>query len=187
MSLQNESASSPVTGIIILLAITIILAALVLLMVPQLPNLSYDPTVPAVFEITKIRHTNPDGILDYDSYMVVKNCGTSAFDNRKLYAKTYRNGVLLPCKIPTMNGHDFVPVQHYGIQTLGGPGSYDFFWYPDAMIYIDYSKGTFHPGDTVQFEVYDRVTNQIISRDTYPHTSGNTEKWMGMLFNRQAS
>jgi len=167
----------------LVLAITIILAALVLLLALQLPNLNYDPTVPTVFEITKIRHTNPSGALDYDSYMVVRNSGKIAYDNRNLYARTYRNGALLPCDIPTMNGNDFLPTHHYGIQTLGGFGSHDFLWYPEATISIDYAQGTFHPGDTVQFEVYDRTTHQIISRDTWPHTDENTEKWMRLYFN----
>jgi hypothetical protein len=182
LSSENETASSSATGIIILVAITLILAALVLLMSFQLPNLWNDPTVPTVFEITKIRHTNPYGILDYDSYMTVKNIGNVAYDNRKLYAKTYRNGELLSCTIPTINGHDFIPLHPHGIQTLGGLGTHDFFWNPDAPIYIDYSKGTFHPGDVVQFEVYDKVTNQIISRDTWPHSDAHDVQWFYHYF-----
>ena len=168
------------------LVITIVLAALVLLMAFQLPNLWHEPTVPTVFEITNIKHIRINGV-DYDSYMVIKNSGTTPCDNRNLYAKTYRNGVKLPCDIPTMNGNDFLPTHHYGIQTLGGFGSHDFLWYPEATIAINYAKGTFHPGDTVQFEVYDRTTNQIISRDTWPHTDRNTEKWMRMYLNRQGA
>ena len=157
--------------------ITIVLAALVLLVALQLPDLSYDPTVPTVFEITKIRDIK-NGVLNYDSYMVVKNSGNIAYDNRNLYAKTYRNGVHLPCDIPTMNGHNFIPVHPYGIQTLGGFGSDDFQWVPDATIAIDYSDGTFHPGDIVQFEVYDRKTGQLLSRDTWPHKNDPGEKLM---------
>jgi len=52
---------------------------------------------------------------------------------------------------------------------------------------VDYSQGTFHPGDIVQFEVYDRDTNQIISRDTWPHTTDSTKKWLDLLFSHQAA
>ena len=117
--------------------------------------------------------------------MVVKNSGSTAYDNRKLYAKTYRNGDHLPCDIPTMNGHDFLPTPHFGIQTLGGFGSDDFLWYPEAMISIDFEKGTFHPEDSVQFDVYDKTTNLLISRDTYPDTIDNTERLMRLYLNRQ--
>ena len=99
--------------------------------------------------------------------MVVKNCGSIAYDNRNLYAKTYRNGDHLPCDIPTMNGHNFIPVYPYGIQTLGGFGSDDFQWIPGATLSIDYNDGTFHPGDMVTIEVYDNTTKVILSRDSY--------------------
>ena len=174
-------------GVILAVAITIVLAPLVLLMALQLPNLWYDPTVPIFFRSRKSGTQIPMAMLDYDSYMVVKNSGSIAYDNRNLYAKTYRNGDHLPCDIPTMNGNDFLPAHHYGIQTLGGFGSDDFLWYPEATISIDYAQGTFHPEDIVQFEVYDRTTNQLISRDTYPHTNEIQEKCMKLYFSHQGA
>lgn len=166
-----------------MIGVTVILAAVVLLQLTQLPAPYYKSEVPTIFEITNIRHTNQYGVLNYESYMVIKNIGNTAYDNRKLYAKTYRNGELLPCFIPTLNGNDFIPTLHFGIQTMGGFGTHDFSWYPQAAISVDYSQGTFHPGDIVQFEVYDRDTNQIISRDTWPHTEDGTKKWTDVLFN----
>jgi flagellin-like protein len=187
-SSRSDHASSPVIGLVLLIGITFILAILVLLICGGFRLPAGDTSVPAIFVITKIRHTNPQGILDYDSYMVVQNTGTIAYDNRKLYARTYRNGVHLPCDIPTMNGNDFLPTHHYGIQTLGGFGSHDFLWYPDATIAINFAKGTFHPGDTVQFEVYDRTTQKTISRDTYPHTTSRDARWFYNYFlNPQAA
>ncbi len=167
---------------VLLLGITFILAMLVLLLCLGFRLPGGDSAIPTIFAITRIQHTNPQGVLDYDSYMVVKNTGTIAFDNRKLSAKTYRNGVHLPCDIPTMNGKDFLPTHHFGIQTLGGFGSHDYLWYPDATIAINYAKGTFHPGDTVQFDVYDRTTQTIISRDTYPHTTTRDARWFYNYF-----
>jgi hypothetical protein len=183
--IRNEDAGESPLASILAIAITIILSLLILLIAMQLPNLWYDPTVPTIFEITKIRHVNGNGVLNYDSYMVIKNSGTIAYDNRNLYAKTYRNGVQLPCDIPTMNGQAFLPTHHYGIQTLGGFGSDNFLWYPDATIAIDYSDGTFHPGDTIQFDVYDRTTSQLISRDTYPHANAIQERCLRLYFNHQ--
>jgi hypothetical protein len=148
-----------------MLVVTLILAALVLLML-WLPYF-YDPSVPAIFKITNIRHTNEHGVLNYDSYMVVTNTGTTGYSNQNLYALTYRNGELLECSISTMNGYAYIPTHHYQIQTLGGPGSRGRIWDPDEMIAIDYRDRTFHPGDVVTFEVYDAVTSQIISRHSY--------------------
>jgi hypothetical protein len=183
--LSNEDAGESPLGAILMIAITVMLFLLILLMAMQLPSLWYDPTVPDIFMIDHIRHVNGHGVLNYDSYMVIKNGGTVAYDNRNLYAKTYRNGVHLPSDIPTMNGHAFLPTHHDGIQTLGGFGSDDFLWYPDATLAIDFSDGTFHPGDIVQFDVYDKTTDQLISRDTYPHTNGIQERCMRLYFNHQ--
>lgn len=184
----NEVASSPAFGAILLITITLILAALIMLMAPGLPHLSLDTEIPAVFEITKIRHTNKYNVLNYESYMVIKNSGKISYDNRNLYAKTYRNGELLQCIIPTMNGHNFIHFHPYGIKTLGGPGSNNYLWYPEALIAIDYNDGTFRPGDTVQFEVYDRTTGRLISRDTYPHAEEDKkEKWMELYLSHQGA
>jgi len=153
-------------GILLMLAITFILAALVLLMMVLLPYQT-DESVPAVFKITKIRHVNDYGRLTYDSRMMVANTGEIGYSNLNLYALTYRNGDLLASSIKTVNGHDFISTHHYKIQNLGGLGSQGTTWDPGELIYIDYTDKTFHPGDVVTFEVYDVVTDQIISRHTY--------------------
>jgi len=138
--------------------------------------------------ISSIRHTSDEGILNYNSVMTIRNGGKIPYLNRNLYAKTYCNGVRLICDIPTLNGHDFIPVHPCGIQTLGGLGSRGYYWYPDATIDIDYSQGTFHPSDTVTFEVYDRATGRIISRSVYPEQKKYTTKWFYNYFlNPQAA
>jgi hypothetical protein len=165
-----------------MVAVTIILAALILLLLSQLPAFLTSTEVPAVFEIASIRHTNQYGVLNYESYMVVKNTGTTGYDNRNLYAKTFRNNQLLPCLIPYINFNKFIWVHPYGIETIGGAGTNNYQWSPGTTIFIDYSQGTLRPGDIVQFEVYERDTNRIISRDTWPHTDDRTKKWMTLLF-----
>lgn len=144
------------------------LAVLVLLLF-QMPDLFLlqDCDVPAIFKITTIRHTNENGNLNYDSYMVVVNSGGNGYENQNLYAKTYKNGTLLNCVISTMNGHDFISSQHFGVQNLAGFGAKGATWYSNAMIYIDYTDKTFHPGDEVTLEVFNSTTNQIISRHIY--------------------
>lgn len=148
-----------------LLAITFILAMLLLLYITFFNINMEQLNVPAIFVITKIRHTNEQGPPKYDSYMVVMNTATHGYKNKDLFAKTYKNGVLLKCAIPTLNGYDFIHgSHHYDVQNLGSEGET---WYSGATIYIDYEDKTFHPGDFVTFEVYDRKTDQIISRDVF--------------------
>ena len=162
---RDHGSSHPI-GIILMIAVTFLLALLVLLLLPAMPYM-YDSSVPAIFKITNIRHTSESGVLNYDSYMVVKNTGTKGYSNLNLYAMTYRNGELLSSSLATLNGYTFIPTHHYGIQTLGGPGSCGRTWDPNEMISIDFRDRTFHPGDIVTFEVYDAVTQQVISRHTY--------------------
>ncbi|MDP2797362.1 MAG: type IV pilin [Methanoregula sp.] len=154
-------------GGILSIAITMMLAVLVLLLFHMPSFALLDSEVPAIFKITKIRHTNEKGILNYDSYMVVINSGGTGYENQNLYAKTYKNGIPLDCVISTMNGHDFISSQHFGVQNLAGFGAKGVTWYPNAMIWIDYTDKTFHPGDEVTLEVFDNTTNKIISRHMY--------------------
>jgi len=149
-----------------MLAVTMILAALVLLMMIQLPSSYSDPEVPAIFKILTIKQTNDYGRNTLNSYMTIENTGTTGYLNLNLYAMTYRNGKLLSSSIATLNGHAFISTHHYGVQTFGGQGSKKRVWDPNERAYIDFKDGTFHTGDVVTFEVYDTVTGQIISRHT---------------------
>jgi len=150
----------------LMLAVTFLLALLVLLLIPAMPY-QYDPTVPAIFKIIQIRHDDGSGHINYDSRMTIINTGIVGFKNRNLEAETYRNGVRLDCRIPTFQGGEFVPTPHFKIQTLGGPGASGATWGPNEMVVIDFKNGVFRPGDVVTFEVYDRISGQVISRDTY--------------------
>lgn len=173
LSPDKEIAVSQATGVIILVVITIVLALLLFLAI-QLPNFWDDPTIPTIFEITQMGHINEAGVVDDDSYMVLMNKGDVCYDNRKLYPKIYRNGNLLTCRIVSMNGPIVIGSVHTGIHLLGGAGSDDFSWNSGATLYIDFNTGTFHPGDNIQFDIYDKTTDQIISRDTWPHKDINT-------------
>ncbi|PKL58412.1 MAG: hypothetical protein CVV34_02420 [Methanomicrobiales archaeon HGW-Methanomicrobiales-5] len=182
---KKNEATSPVIGGILTIAITMVLAVLILLLC-HIPNFALpDTEAPAIFKITNIRHTNENGILNYDSYMVVINSGEITYNTQNLYAKTYRNGILLDSVITTMNGHDFISSHHFGIQYIVGMTGQK--WNSQQRIGIDFKDRTFHPDDVVIFEVYDITTDQIISRDTYPHKTEHDAQWFYHYFiNHQA-
>jgi len=147
--------------------ITILLIAIVLAQLMQIPNF-FDSSVPAIFNITTIRHENDHGAMTYDSRMVIKNTGHQSYPNRNLFAKVYRNGVLLHVRIATLNGHDYIAYAHTsGIQTMGGDGCSGDYWSEKETTFIDFNDNTFRPGDIVQLEIFDNTTKQIISRHTY--------------------
>jgi len=171
-----------------MIGITFILAAIVLLMCLGFLIQQSETQVPAIFVIERIVHVNPDGVLDYDSYVVIQNRGKKPYDNRYLNVRVYRNGMHIPCDIPTMNGNNYLPTHHFGVQKLGGFGSRGTQWYPGSTIFIDYTKGTFHPGDTIVLEVYDSRTGKIISRDSWPVSNSYDTQWFYNYFlNPQAS
>ncbi|MHC1625918.1 MAG: hypothetical protein ACXQTN_01050 [Methanoculleaceae archaeon] len=103
-----------------------------------------------------------DGKENLDSRLVLFHNGSVPYQNRELSAQVYRNGELLECQIRTLNGHDFISTPHYGIQYIKGSGCRSDLWNPGERVIIDFTDGTFRPGDLVTIEIlHDGV---VISR-----------------------
>jgi len=169
-SYPEDDAVSPVIGIVLNVAIVMILAMLVLLMF-HLPSLYGDNGgIPVIFTITsvdsidEITHT-----MNFDSRIVILHKGMSNYPNRDLSAKFFKNGVQVNSRILTMNGHDFIETTHTGVQWMGGSGCSNDFWRPEERICIDFTDGTFRPGDSIQMDIIDKNTNSVISRHTYAY------------------
>lgn len=165
---NSDAASYPV-GIILLIVITFVLALLVLLMVQFVPfSLNMEREIPAIFAITAIKGVDEiTGHLNYDSRMILLHAGTADYQNRNLKARIVKNGDLVPCSIDTMNGHDFISTPHYGVQWMGGSGCSGETWSPREQISLDFTDGTFHPGDRIQIDIIDKISNVTISRSVY--------------------
>jgi hypothetical protein len=165
----DTDASSYPVGVILLVAITCLLALLVLLMVQFQPfTLNMEKEIPAIFTITSIQGTDEiTGRMKYDSRMILLHTGKTDYQNRNLRAGILKNGNRVPCTISTMNGHDFISTSHTGVQWMGGSGCSGETWSPREQIAIDFSDGTFHHGDQVQIDIIDKVTNTTISRHTF--------------------
>jgi hypothetical protein len=161
-----STASSHTTAAILLIAITIILAALVLLMF-RMPVFEWAKP-PSFLEIQKIYHVNEEGVLNYDSRVLLYHHGTGSLKNDDLKAVFYRNGETLPCRIMTLNGHNFISTVHIGVQTIGGMGCSGTSWDPREKIMIDFTDGTFHPGDLVRVDILGKPLGNLISSHTYP-------------------
>lgn len=161
----RESGVSHPVATILLVAITILLALLVLLMF-AFPSFDFPTTAdpPSFIEIRSVIHTSENGILNYDSRVVLFHNGTQAYPNNDLYATFYRNSKKLPCVIETFNGYEFIRTHHNGIQTMGGLGCQGEKWNIHEKIVLDFTDGTFHPGDLITVEVYQKPKNILISR-----------------------
>jgi hypothetical protein len=160
---RNTDATSYPVGIILLVAITFLLALLVLLMVQVQPFAwTMEKEIPAIFTITAIQGVDEiTGHMNYDSRLFLLHTGTEDYQNRNLKARILKNGEPVPCTIVTMNGHDFISTSHTGVQWMGGSGCSGETWSPKEQICIDFSDGTFRPGDVVQIDVIDKVTDIV--------------------------
>jgi hypothetical protein len=145
-------------------AITILLALLVLLMF-RMPSLEWEN--PSFLKIQAIYSTNEHGQLNYDSRVLLCHMGTDSLENDKMRALFYRNDIAVPCRISTMNGHNFIPTVHIGVQTMAGMGCSGPTWEPGEKIIIDFTDGTFRPGDRVRMDVFYKPTNVRISSHSY--------------------
>ncbi|WP_243669537.1 type IV pilin N-terminal domain-containing protein [Methanoculleus chikugoensis] len=120
-TIKGETALSDTHGVFLMVAITVILAAIVLLMLlsmlPPAGSLA-EPQPPII--ITEISHVNAGaGALTYASRVTLKNNSSTTYENDCLRAVFYVNGYKA-CIVQTLNGHLLIPSHHYGVKTLGG-------------------------------------------------------------------
>jgi hypothetical protein len=163
---QNEHANSHIIGELLMVIIILMLAVLVLLMF-QFPDFFLHPfLIPAFIEIRGVYHTNEQGAMNLDSRVILFNNGTDSFENDNLKAVFYRNGEKLSCTINTLNGYNFIPTHHMGIQTMGGTGCQGTLWSPHQKIALDFTDGTFRPGDRVTVDIV-RKPDILLSSYSY--------------------
>jgi hypothetical protein len=191
---EPDRASTHITSIILMIGITFVLAMLVLLLCLGFLISQGDAQIPDFFKIVNVNHFDDNGKLDYNSYVVIKNTGKNSYRNLFLYVKLFVNGKPVDCNLMTLNADAYCHSFHYGVDTIGGLGAEGGMkeplskWYPGQELYIDFSDGTFRPGDTIQIEIYDRKSGNLISRDTYPPAKKYTTKWFYNYFlNHQAA
>lgn len=165
---RMDRAESQPIAIILLIAITILLALLVLLMF-HLPAMAWGYGPPPVFIITGVYHTSDQYPypMNFDSRVVLLHNGSVEMDNDALQANFYRNNMPLPAMITTLNGYQFIQTRHFGVQWIGGSGCSGTTWAPDERLVIDFTDGTFRPGDVIRVDIIQRQNGAVISRHTY--------------------
>jgi hypothetical protein len=168
---RNDDATSYQIGVILSVVITVILALIVLLLLQVQPfSWNMEKGIPVIFTITSIESVDEmTGHMNYDSRVLLLHTGKTDVQNKNLKAIFSKNGQLVPCVIATMNGNDFISTIHTGVQWMGGPGCSGALWSQGEPLCIDFSDGTFHPGDKVQMDIVDKETNAIISRYEYQY------------------
>jgi len=177
-----------------MLAIVFIVVILVLLYCLGISLPHANDGAPVIFKITNVVYTIDPAKVNRASYLVLTNIGEQSYRNRYLSVKLFVNDVPANLNLPTLNGDASCHLYHYGFQNIGGLGTDGGMndptskWYPDQTIFINFNDGTFGPGDTLRIEVYDGLTGNIISRDTWPESKKYTFQWFYNRFlNPQAA
>ena len=192
MSLKpKDSAHSNPIAIILLIALVFLLALLLLQGLPW-PHHFSDPAPPDVFQITHINYYLASDGIHHVGIVSIANTESKDIRNRYIRVITYVNDKLADCNIPTLNNELFISqAVHTGVTRLHGAGTggdkryATSVWYGLSEISIEYKQGIMRPGDRVTLEFFDTRTNQLLSRDTYPDSEDNAEKWMKLYLSRQ--
>jgi hypothetical protein len=167
--MPDENGVSATIATVLMIGIMVVLAAAVfaLLMQFAMP----DPAAAGRWQylrIISVDHLSeiPPHPLTYDSRVTLIHSGTGDLVNRELRAVILKNGIPIPCQIPTFNGYDFIAVHPPGIQWIGGAGTQGDTWSPGEEVELDFADGTFRPGDLVTVRVIHGPTSSLVSEDS---------------------
>jgi len=151
-----------------MVALVVLLAVLVALLF-KMPSFDVGSLVtPSFLQILQVLHTDEkNGLLNYDSRVILVHNGTDSLENNLLRAEFYRNGTKISAVIETMNGDRFISTRHFGVQTLGGSGSRGDTWEPREKILIDFSDRTFHPGDRIRVDIFLTSSESLVSSHSF--------------------
>ena len=156
-SLSHRDLSvSQVHGVLLIVAIVIllILILLVYFMGFTLPNSGCECNPPPLIKITKIDNDRTSNGR-YKSIVAIQNTGPDPLPNDDLSLELLINGQKV-CDISTLNAYNFISSHHYGVQTIGGVGSYNYHMVPRSIISINFADNTIFPGELVTVRIYQK-------------------------------
>ena len=156
---------SPVISEILLVTVTVLLAAAVFAVFFGLFPLPYtEEEPPEILEIVSISHFSDAEKLTYAGIITLKNVGHEDIRNREHGMYILVNEERTRAVIETLSSSDFIPTHHYGVRLLKGAGPHGDVWEAGASGVVDLSDKMVQAGDLVTVEVYHRGTGDIISR-----------------------
>ena len=160
-------AVSTIHGVLLMVAVTVILAVILLAHALWLPHFC-DPFPPATFQVVAVHDYDEDGtVLNYDSRVLIRNLGTRNVPNRAITAAFYSDGIRIDCRLVNFHGEDDVPSHHFGIQRVQGAGCRGETWEVGTSVLIDFTDRTFMPGKTVRVDVIDLRTDCVVSSHSF--------------------
>ena len=155
---------SPVISEILLVTVTVLLAAAVFAVFFGLFPLPYaEEEPPEILKIVSISHYNDDEELTYAGVITLKNIAYEPLENREYGIWLSVNGKRQNVVIETLNSRDFIETHHNGVRLIKGAGPQGDFWKAGNPGVIDILDKMILPGDLVSVEVYRLETEEVIS------------------------
>jgi hypothetical protein len=163
----DSGAAGPFASIL-MVALTVLLAMIVLLMCLSFSMPEFSLELPGrIFIIEKISHIDDRSpySLNYDSRIILVHRGRADYANDDLMMHIYRNGVKLDCVIEVLDNYQFIGTHHLDVENISGAGTRDGSWLPDEYLSVDLQNGLIHPGDEIRVDIIQKSINTVISRD----------------------
>lgn len=155
---------SPVISEILLVTVTVLLAAAVFAVFFGLFPLPYtEEEPPEILKIVSISHYNDKKELTYAGVITLKNIAYEPLENREYGIWLSVNGKRQNVRIETLNSRDFIETHHYGVRLIKGAGPQGDFWKAGNPGVIDILDKMILPGDLVSVEVYRLETEEVVS------------------------
>ena len=186
--MRRDCAVSPSIATVLLVLLTVLIAAILLLLCMGMINFSmdtYEP-VPEIIAIQEIHHENEQKEITLAGrlYLVHKGREEKPVVERKNgrfsyvvkeydpiilsdhSAVIYVNGVKQPIIIRTLQGSEFIPTHHYGVETLGGTGVRGYEWMAGEWAWLDLKNQIITENAEVTLEIIRNSDKKVISRST---------------------
>lgn len=163
-----DDGVSPVVSEILLVAVTLILAAVVAASLFGLFPIPYaEEETPEILKIVSVSHFSDSGQLTYAGILTLKNVDYKPLQNREYGIWISVNGVRQNVVIETLNSRDFIGTHHNGVRLIKGAGPDGDTWNAGDRGVIDIKDKLISPGDLVTVEVYCLETEEVVSRSEF--------------------
>ena len=156
MFLHRDPSLSQVHGVLLMVAITVIFAALLFayLMGSFWFESGCECNPPSPIKITQIDNEKTSAGR-YKSIVTIQNTAPYSLPNDDLRLELFINGKKFR-DVSTLNGHNFIASHHYGVQTIGGLGTHNQNMVSNSFITIDFADNTIYPDEIVTIRIYQK-------------------------------
>jgi len=165
LSEKSDDGVSPAIATLLIIALTLILCAIFMIYCMGLIDIQWEQPLntspPEILAIVSVNHYDEKSKLTYESIVTLQNIGAQPLKNSDYRAEVFINGKKEMVVIKTLQAHDFISTNHFGIQLLYGLGPTDYFWVPNQKGIFDLNDRLLHPGDILQIDIINNNTSSI--------------------------